>query len=218
MLAAGYCCSPASGSAAARSGYMMLPGLLTGLGIGLSVVTSTIFATQGAGPAQSGLASGLVNTPRQAGGGLGLALLISLATEYTSTYRHRRAGARGAHGRLPPRLRHRCRVRHRRRCRHLHALSGGGRRSAPPPPRADGRRSARRASSRVGWLCGPARRSPRARTRPTAPIASSPRPRCTRRSCADVAHRHRVSSLPVTSSWRASTTSASANGSAKAAP
>ncbi len=64
--------------------YVVLPGVLTAIGIGLSIVPSTIFATQGAGPAQAGLASGLVNTSRQAGGGLGLAVLISLATAYTS--------------------------------------------------------------------------------------------------------------------------------------
>ncbi|HTT89118.1 MAG TPA: MFS transporter [Acidimicrobiales bacterium] len=64
--------------------YVVLPGVLTAAGIGLSIVPSTIFATQGAGPAQAGLASGLVNTSRQAGGGFGLALLISLATAYTS--------------------------------------------------------------------------------------------------------------------------------------
>jgi EmrB/QacA subfamily drug resistance transporter len=71
----------ASGSAVT---YVVLPGILTAAGIGLSIVPSTIFATQGAGPAQAGLASGLVNTSRQAGGGFGLALLISLATAYTS--------------------------------------------------------------------------------------------------------------------------------------
>ena len=84
MLAAGLLLFARIGVSGSALGYVMLPGLLTGLGIGLSVVSSTIFATQGAGPAQSGLASGLVNTSRQAGGGLGLALLISLATEYTS--------------------------------------------------------------------------------------------------------------------------------------
>ena len=71
----------ASGSAI---GYVVLPGVVTAAGIGLSIVPSTIFATQGAGPAQAGLASGLVNTARQAGGGLGLAVFISLATQYTS--------------------------------------------------------------------------------------------------------------------------------------
>ena len=58
--------------------------MLTAAGIGLSIVSSTIAATQGAREGQAGLASGLVNTSRQAGGGLGLALLITLATQYTT--------------------------------------------------------------------------------------------------------------------------------------
>lgn len=71
----------ASGSATV---YVIVPGLLTSAGIGLSVVASTIAATQGAREGQAGLASGLVNTSRQVGGGLGLALLITLATQYTT--------------------------------------------------------------------------------------------------------------------------------------
>ncbi len=63
---------------------MVLPGVLTATGIGLSVVPSTIFATQGAGAGQAGLASGLVNTSRQVGAGVGLALLATLATQVTS--------------------------------------------------------------------------------------------------------------------------------------
>jgi EmrB/QacA subfamily drug resistance transporter len=65
-------------------GYVVLPGILAAAGIGLSVVASTIFATHAVQPAQAGLASGLVNTSRQAGGGLGIALLISFATSYTT--------------------------------------------------------------------------------------------------------------------------------------
>jgi EmrB/QacA subfamily drug resistance transporter len=64
--------------------YVMLPGILTAMGIGFSIVPSTIAATQGARPGEAGLASGLVNTSRQVGGGLGLAILISIATQYTS--------------------------------------------------------------------------------------------------------------------------------------
>jgi EmrB/QacA subfamily drug resistance transporter len=65
--------------------FIMIPGVLTAAGIALSIVPSTIAATQGAKPGQAGLASGLVNTSRQIGGGLGLAILITLATSRTSS-------------------------------------------------------------------------------------------------------------------------------------
>jgi EmrB/QacA subfamily drug resistance transporter len=65
--------------------YIMVPGLLTAAGIGMSIVPSTIAATQGAKQGQAGLASGLVNTSRQVGGGLGIAVLVTLATTLTST-------------------------------------------------------------------------------------------------------------------------------------
>ncbi len=64
--------------------YIMLPGLLTAAGIAMSIVPSTIAATQGAKEGQAGLASGLVNTSRQIGGGLGLAILVTLATQRSS--------------------------------------------------------------------------------------------------------------------------------------
>jgi EmrB/QacA subfamily drug resistance transporter len=71
----------ASGSAIV---YVVVPGVLTAAGIGMSIVPSTIAATQGAKPGQQGLASGLVNTSRQVGGGLGIAVLITLATSLSS--------------------------------------------------------------------------------------------------------------------------------------
>jgi EmrB/QacA subfamily drug resistance transporter len=64
--------------------YVIVPGVLTAAGIGMSIVPSTIAATQAAKQGQQGLASGLVNTSRQVGGGLGIAVLITLATTLTS--------------------------------------------------------------------------------------------------------------------------------------
>jgi EmrB/QacA subfamily drug resistance transporter len=59
---------------------LVLPGgVLSGLGMGLTLVSSTIAATQGVPGAQSGLASGLLNTSRLFGGALGLAVLSTVA-------------------------------------------------------------------------------------------------------------------------------------------
>jgi len=84
LLASGLLLLARIGPSGSSIGYVVLPGLLVAAGIGLSVVASTIAATQSVQPAQAGLASGLVNTSRQAGGGLGIALLISFATSYTT--------------------------------------------------------------------------------------------------------------------------------------
>ncbi|MGD0199098.1 MAG: MFS transporter [Solirubrobacteraceae bacterium] len=64
--------------------YVMIPGVLTAAGIAMSIVPSTIAATQGAKEGQAGLASGLVNTSRQIGGGIGIAVLVTLATQRSS--------------------------------------------------------------------------------------------------------------------------------------
>jgi EmrB/QacA subfamily drug resistance transporter len=84
MLAGGLLLLARIGSSGSPIVYVMIPGLLTAAGIAMSIVPSTIAATQGAKEGQAGLASGLVNTSRQVGGGLGLALLITLATQRTT--------------------------------------------------------------------------------------------------------------------------------------
>jgi len=59
---------------------LVLPGgVLSGLGMGLTLVSSTIGATQGVPANESGLASGLLNMSRLFGGALGLAVLSTLA-------------------------------------------------------------------------------------------------------------------------------------------
>lgn len=59
----------------------VLPGgVISAFGMGLTLVPSTIVATQGVPRAQSGLASGLLNTSRLIGGALGLAVLSTIAS------------------------------------------------------------------------------------------------------------------------------------------
>src|SRR6185437_11665808 len=84
MLTAGMVLLARIGPSGSGVVYIMIPGLLTAAGIAMSIVPSTIAATQGAKEGQAGLASGLVNTSRQVGGGLGLAVLITLATQHTT--------------------------------------------------------------------------------------------------------------------------------------
>jgi EmrB/QacA subfamily drug resistance transporter len=62
----------------------VLPGgVLGAAGLGLSLVPATIAAVQGVSAAQTGLASGLLNTSRLAGGALGLAVLSTIAASHT---------------------------------------------------------------------------------------------------------------------------------------
>jgi EmrB/QacA subfamily drug resistance transporter len=64
----------------------LLPGgLLAAGGLGLALVPATVAAVQGVSAAQSGLASGLLNTSRLVGGALGLALLSTIADSHTTS-------------------------------------------------------------------------------------------------------------------------------------
>jgi predicted MFS family arabinose efflux permease len=65
-------------------GDVLLPGVVTTTGLGLSFVPVTIAAVAGVQRSEAGLASGLVNTSRQVGGSLGLAALATIATQRTT--------------------------------------------------------------------------------------------------------------------------------------
>ena len=58
--------------------------VLTALGMGFSLVPSTIVAMQDVAGPQSGLASGVLNTSRLLGGALGLAILSTIASSQTN--------------------------------------------------------------------------------------------------------------------------------------
>jgi EmrB/QacA subfamily drug resistance transporter len=60
------------------------PLVLVGLGLGLSFVPMTIAATSGVPPHQAGLASALINTTRQMGGAVGLAVMATVAASAAS--------------------------------------------------------------------------------------------------------------------------------------
>jgi MFS family permease len=62
-----------------------------GLGFGLAMPALAGLAMSGAGPEDSGLASGMFNTMQQVGSSLGLAILSTIAATHTATLLH--AGA-----------------------------------------------------------------------------------------------------------------------------
>ena len=66
-------------------GYVLWPAMLISLGLGLFFSPSAGAATGHVGHEQAGLASGLLNTSRQMGGSLGLAVLATIAASATSS-------------------------------------------------------------------------------------------------------------------------------------
>lgn len=72
-----------AGAAGFVAGFL-LPTIVIGLGLGATFVTATQLAVRGVPEAQSGLASGLVNTAQQIGGALGLAVLGGIASAQTA--------------------------------------------------------------------------------------------------------------------------------------
>src|SRR6476659_7247074 len=59
--------------------------LISGVGLALSFVPVTIAGLAGVHRADAGIASGLINTTRQVGGGVGLAAVTTIAASYAST-------------------------------------------------------------------------------------------------------------------------------------
>ena len=71
-----------------HGGYVtevMVPGVITALGIGLVFVSGTVSAVAGVDRAETGLASGLVNTSRTLGASLGIAVLATIASGVSSS-------------------------------------------------------------------------------------------------------------------------------------
>jgi Na+/melibiose symporter-like transporter len=67
--------------------WNVFPGLvLSGVGLAFAMVPATIAGLTGVAPADAGVASGLINTSRQLGGSIGLAVLTAIATTASSHY------------------------------------------------------------------------------------------------------------------------------------
>jgi MFS family permease len=67
--------------------------VLAGFGLSLCFVPMTIAGLSGVGPADAGVASGLINTSRQLGGAVGLAVISTVATSLTNQYVDAHPGA-----------------------------------------------------------------------------------------------------------------------------
>ena len=86
LAAAGLFWLSSIGAGDAYLTHVLGPVVLIGLGIGMSFVPMTLSATSGIPPREAGLASGLINTTRQVGGALGLAIMASVATTIATNH------------------------------------------------------------------------------------------------------------------------------------
>jgi len=68
--------------------HILGPGLVAGVGIGLMLLPITLAGTTGVGPEDAGAAAGLLNTGRQLGGAIGLAVLTTVAATITTRAAH----------------------------------------------------------------------------------------------------------------------------------
>jgi MFS family permease len=64
---------------------MLLPLIVMGLGVGVTVPSIIMLAMAGAAPADTGMVSGFSNTAQQAGGALGLSVLAAVAAARTDS-------------------------------------------------------------------------------------------------------------------------------------
>jgi predicted MFS family arabinose efflux permease len=73
--------------------HVLLPTLVVGAGISLTMMPAIVASTSGIDPRDAGVASGLLNMCRQLGAALGLAVLVTVAATVTS---HSTAGGNTA--------------------------------------------------------------------------------------------------------------------------
>jgi EmrB/QacA subfamily drug resistance transporter len=69
---------------AAYASHVLAPNLVGGFGLSVMLLAVTLTGTDGVAPQDAGAASGLLNTSRQLGGAVGLAVLVTVASTVTS--------------------------------------------------------------------------------------------------------------------------------------
>ena len=80
--------------------HILWPSTMVTFGLGIAFTPVTFAATAGVPMNQAGLASGLINTTRQVGGSIGLAVLATVAVDTTVSFLASHPGAAEAHAAL----------------------------------------------------------------------------------------------------------------------